>query len=795
MHTFASFSRAAGSNNTTSERMNSRNGPSAAQCGRRAALLCAAVVLLSVFASAAAVDACPFVCPDSTCARSLANCSCVSNAVLTNVDALFDSFMGMRRRLDKAINAIAFATYGVTSGNCSDFDFTPYLQFQWELLNESTSLFNSTGADLLIPPLTMHGAQLFILNVAVQGLLAETRVVKRFNLFSSSVATEYSIGWNGGADMRISNERTTIIPTFISEDPFPSTSSPPTTGFSWSCANLDFEACQPLSAALGNGTMSGLTIEANTPPGTYPIQFYLAYSSKKLNLVIVAGAIPDVRVIETSAPITPFPSMYLSTQTINLASSVNWTGGPVTYAWAVNGVAAGSNKSLSIPAASLSASSDWDLHTKSPVLNVVTLRVTSTADATVFGDADSLAFTASSNISTGAPFGDLSYRYVFGYYADKLRPLTVVPTSTWSNTTYVVRAPMPYGGNSNMTFVAMLQVNGVVATAVNVTFGVVRPNEAQALQDLTTQAAAITDPTAAVAAALRMKELMGSATNQTQARELAAAAVAMLARTMTDFGGQSAEQQAAVFETLSAAVAVQTDAAQKQAMQGKVLQMMTLALSSPSFSPANGAAALTALVAGGAQASRSAITTLANVMAKDPSQAVGEARTLTADGVVMTVVKQSASGLGGLALAGGQSTLKMATGFTLPGVAVDAVVGVASVSFTSNPFGGDGGKSPDGAVVSFEISVDGATAPVSGLSTPLSIELRGRPTSSSVCKFWDTSASSWSTTGVTTAVVSGVLTCQTTHLTAFGSFTSSAAGVAASLLVAALALVLQLTAA
>ena len=609
---------------------------------------------------------------------------------------------------------------------------------------------------------------------------------------------------------------------------------------------MDFQACQPLSAALRNGTMSGLTIEANTPPGTYPIQFYLAYSSKALNLTIVAGAFPDVRVIETSAPITPFPSMYLSTQTINLASSVNWTGGPVTYAWAVNGVAAGSNKSLSIPAASLSASSDWDLNYKTPVLNVVTLRVTSTANDSVFGEAairlvvapsfslsatvhklgddgatevtglaDSLVFTASSNISAGAPFGDLSYRYVFGYYADKLRPLSVVPTTSWGQS-YVVRAPMPYGGNSNMTFAVMLQVNGVVATAVNVTFGVVRPNEAQALQNLTTQAAAITDPTAAVAAALRMKELMGSATNQTQARELAGAAVAMLARTVTDFGGQSAEQQAAVFETLSAAVAVQTDAAQKQAMQGKVLQMMTLALSSPSFSPANGAAALTALVAGGAQASRSAITTLANVMAKDPSQAVGEARTLTADGVVMTVVKQSASGLGGLALAGGESTLKMATGFTLPGVAVDAVVGVASVSFTSNPFDSDGGKSPLGAVVSFEISVDGATAPVSGLSTPLSIELRGRPTSS-VCKFWDTSASSWNTTGVTTAVVSGVLTCQTTHLTAFGSFTpsysptrsttssltmsvspslqSSAAGVAASLLVAALALVLQLTAA
>jgi hypothetical protein len=319
-----------------------------------------------------------------------------------------------------------------------------------------------------------------------------------------------------------------------------------------------------------------------------------------------------------------------------------------------------------------------------------------------------------------------------------------------------------------------LRLGGEVVSSTNATFDLVKPDPTAAAQNQIKQAASITDATAAVAAATNINTLMSSSSNVTEVREMAQAAVNMLANSIKDFSSQNTEQQAAIFETLSSAVGSQTDTTQKAVMQAKSLTLMTQAVSSSSFDPANGQAALTALAQVSVKDSNAVIENLAKVMANDPKQPIGEVRKIVAAGVVIATVKQSASDLGGLAVSDGTSSLTMATGFTLPGVSDTSVVSVASTSFTSNPYTADGGRSPDGSVVSFAMNVDGASKNVTGLSSPLSIGLGGAP-GSSKCKYWDETTSAWSTSGVTTVVVNGVLTCQTTHLTAFASFSSSSA--------------------
>jgi hypothetical protein len=175
-------------------------------------------------------------------------------------------------------------------------------------------------------------------------------------------------------------------------------------------------------------------------------------------------------------------------------------------------------------------------------------------------------------------------------------------------------------------------------------------------------------------------------------------------------------------------------------------------------------------------------------MANDPAQPPGTVRTISAPGISITSTKQSASSLAGLSISDGTTALlTIAEDFTLPGASDSDVVSIAHASYDENPFGSDNtGKYPSGKVVSIQFGINDQTVDVNGLATELAIAVSG---GSGSCRYWQTSTSTWDNFGVRTEVRNGVVTCLTNHLTAFGTFASSAASVVALSLAAALAVI------
>ena len=763
---------------------------------------------------------CPFVCPDGTCAGYLANCTCAANAQLFNISTSFERSLAAGFDVTNDLNGLAYGTYAVPSGNCSTYDFGPFMRFTWTLRNATSTVLAMHGATLRVPKLTMRPSTTYTLTVTVAGLLDSVHVAVSHTITAEAPAPTVTIA-QGGGSLRVPNARAVTLPTVV-YDPF----APAAPTASWACSVIAGTVSCP---DMTNATVARLVIPAGAGAGTFMITFtYRGVASSSVNVTIVAGQIPLVRILQASAPVVAVPAVYLPTQRINLASSVTGFTGNVTTAWTVNGVSTSTATTLSISASALNASTAEQLAAGTAVENTITVRVTASADSGVFGEAslsvvvtptyavtlavhklgdgaateatglrDTLLLTAASGIAhAGAPYG-LAFQYAFLFFADdQRRTLNAVP----SGTGYAVQAPMPFGAAAeasavSVIFQAQLLLGGSVVSTANQTFAVVQPPANAAADDQIQQAAAIADPAAAVAVATNIKTLMASSANATKVKEMALAVVNMLAKAVTDFGSQSSEQQAVIFEALSAsAEAVRTDPTQKMVLQAKTLALMTAALSSPSFSAANGGTALAALASLDAKDSKAGVATLAAKLASDASVPVGEVRTFSAPGVTIATVRQSASDLGGLSVGDGSSALTVAAGFALPGVPDNAFVSVASAAFAENPFDSDAGKRPEGSVVSFEMSVDGATVVVADLAAPLSIGLSGA-TGTAVCKYWDADSAAWSTTGVVTAVVDGVVTCQTTHLTAFASFSaSSVAGVALSALVAVLVIAAQLLA-
>ncbi len=227
----------------------------------------------------------------------------------------------------------------------------------------------------------------------------------------------------------------------------------------------------------------------------------------------------------------------------------------------------------------------------------------------------------------------------------------------------------------DVVFQAQLRIAGVLAASANVTFSIVRPDAETAANDQLSNAASITDPAAAVAAASNMKTLMASTTNATLKALLGSAALDMLANSIVNFDAQSPEQQAAVFDMCFAAVGAQEDATAKAALQTKTLNLMKLALASASFDARNGQTALKALATVPASQSSSTLVLLASKIAADASATVGETRTFRANGVNISAVRETASDLGGLTTSGGDaSSMEFQSGFSLPGVDSDAII-------------------------------------------------------------------------------------------------------------------------
>ncbi|CUI10778.1 collagen, putative [Bodo saltans] len=466
---------------------------------------------------------CPFRCPDSTCAANLAACSCVLNAGLYNVSAAFVREV-TAFDVTNDLTATGFGVYRVLVGNCSGYDFTPNLRYTWALINagSNASLFAANGSALTVPRLTLQPDATYTLTLTVRGLLGNTVSVS-WTVTTVAPTPVVSIT-KGGAALRVSNGNATTIAASVT-DSFPGESP----SFSWTCANVTAAACP----SLANATIARLVLPAGSVTGTFTITFTYKAVTSSVNVTIVEGAIPAVRILQTSVPVVAVPALYLRSQAVFLTSAVTNYAGNVSYLWTVNGAAMSVARSLAANASDLITSTKEQLSAATPTLNTIVLRVSAVGDASVFGEAvlnivvapaysltltvqkagdagaaaatglaDDLRLTLASDLGSPAPYG-LAATYAFTFVADAKRPLHAVPTSDAA--VFTAQAPMPYSTASSgavaVAFQAQLLLGGIVAaSSAVVTFSIVKPDVAAAAASQIAQAAAITDPTAAVAA-------------------------------------------------------------------------------------------------------------------------------------------------------------------------------------------------------------------------------------------------------------------------------------------------------
>lgn len=776
-------------------------------------LTSALVVLALAFAAA---QACTYTCPDGLCATSLANCSCTANTELAAPEAAFDRTISTWTTT-VALTGSAYAQYNVSSGNCSTFDFAQFVTYSWSLSNGTAVVFSATGSSLSIPARTMTPGGSYTLTLTARGLLAGQNASTSFAIAAVASTPRVSIA-AGGSERRYSNLKATTISASVADD-YP-VASP---SFAWTCT-----AAAGACPNITNNTVSSLTIAAGTAAGVYEITFTYRGVASKLEATFVAATIPAVAVVQTSVPVVGQPlSIYLTTQTVSLSAAVSYAGN-VTYSWyrgatnssnATAGEAIGNARVFSVSAATLDQSGTDN----TMVENRFSVVVADATNGAIYGEAalvvyvlpaydltvtvaaasgantatallDKLVLSSKSqtlNEQAGSlPYG-LAYQISFSYLSGAaFLPLSATP----SGSNYTAVAPIPAGnetGNAVVTFQGQLRIGGVLAASDNTTFTIVRPDATAAADSQIQNAASITDPVAAVAATANIATLMASTDNATLKAALGAAALAMLTNSITSFESQTADQQAAIFDMCTSAVGSQSSAAEKAALEAKTLALMTLALAASSFDPKNGQSALTAIATVTvSKSSVAAIANLAAILAKDPTIVAGTTRVVAANGVNISAARELASDIGGFVTSSGAgNSLTFPSDFALDGVSSTDTLGVSSTSTSVNPYGG----APQGAIVSYEISVNNIAKLITGLAAALSIEVSGAANPAQ-CAYWDTVLQAWSTVGVVTKVVNGVVVCETTHLTAFGTFAASSASAAAAalpLLVAVLAVAFQ----
>jgi hypothetical protein len=650
----------------------------------------------------------------------------------------------------------------------------------------------------------MRVGQAYSLVLTVTGLGDRVREVRFWNFTTVAPAPVVSIV-RRGSTLRITNAQPYPILTFI-EDRVPGLSP----AFNWSCVAVNSSsAC----ATLSNTSLQQLWIPRDYPTGTYQITFDYksGAASSTVQVTVVANEIPSVRIVMTSVPLVAMPVTYLPSQTILFAAAVVFNGS-CRVTWKVNGLAAPSiTRTLVLSAARLNPGVD----------NMIYAKATSTSDETVFGEAtfvvtvtprydlsltvrklgdnaatsataitDQLVLTAVSNITAGGAPSGAAYQFNFGFFTSgRFAPLRVTP----SGSDFVADAPALGGSDATaaVIFVVMLKINGIGIASQNQTFNVTKATAAAAAAQVA-QANQVTDPNVALDVANNLRALI--ANNASMAVEAASAMVTMLSNSVDSSSASSlsGSQQGAIFDSLAAALN-SSSSSPASSMGDQAATLLSNIVSSSSFDPSNGPAALSAISQINASQGSSIATTLANGMANDPNLPVGQPTTITSPTITLSFVKQSAADLGNTTVTTGGAQFTVPQGIQMTGVNPDDIVSVASASFATNPYGASStGANPDGNVVSYQFSVNGGSHPVSGLdSTPLQIGLSGNNVNG-VCQFWNTTTNSWSSAGVQTVVVNGVLTCSTNHLTAFASFApSSASAVAVSLLVMLLVTSLQ----
>lgn len=758
-----------------------------------------------------AFDPCPFTCPDDTCAISLAGCACTNNAVVSDAQGEFLNPLSSSLTFDvtKALTVSASAAYGISSGNCSSYDFTTALKFSWRLANETgTWVQAANGSTFSLAASTLTVGVTYMLNLTATGLKS-TQVSMRTWTFHVIAPTPKVSITGSGATMRIPNTRSVTVKATVTDV---------TTGtYSWSCVNVS-GTCPVLT----NATSSVLYIASGEAAGTYLITYtYRGMYNSTLNLTIIAGEIPYVRIlVPSSGVLNANPVAFLNSQTIFLGSLVTFSSA-VTYEWTINAdtTVKSNTSTLSLKASMLTSSSLSEISSSNYNENTISLKVTSNASSTVYGEAsivvvvvesvsvtlsiakqgggttaeglnDKLIFTpTSAATATNSPFG-ASFAYSIVYYDNvSNRDTAVGLDTTVSSSTRVGTAPLftDSGSSKSVIFSVVLRLGGLTAATGNSTFTITKPTDLTAVANREIAAlSSITDPAAAVNAASKMRALMKLSTNATEVKAMAAASLKLMNDTLRSGTPLSADQQVAVFGTIGTALATQ-DASTKKALSKEMASVMATTLSSTSFDSDNTDAVLGVIDSMDSESGGETTVLLARALSNDPKQPIGEPKTVSVGGFSVTAVRQVGGALAGLEVSSsGGAGMSIPSTFSFSGIGEDDVVGVASTVMTTNPFGGD---TPTGSVVTFDMTSNGAALTVTGLTSELEIKLA----SSGICQYYDTSISAWSSVGLRTVIVSSTETlCYTTHLTAFGSFASSAATVAISAVVVVLAALAQL---
>lgn len=752
-----------------------------------------------------------FTCPDGTLAANLATCACSVNAAVSGLGAIFRRQISSDKKFDASqpLAATAYATYKVASGNCSGFDFSPFLTYHWELFNGSTLVASVPGsafvtaAGMLVPNTT------YVLSLFATDMFDKDTSL---NFTFTAVAPDPVVIIKQGTQLRVSTTKSTVINVTVI-DSFPG-SSPSAV---WSCTG----ACP----TANQSTATTFTLPSGYTAGAFTITFtYKGKFSASINVTAVADDIPSVQIILATDSLSKSPVAFFRGKPAGFASAVSYSGALGTFAWTLNGQDAGSAKYVNVDTTNtaLQFTSATNANAMSYSYNTLTLRVNNAA-GTTYGETsltfvvidkftaitlaivddtnatataaialtDTLKFTVTSSIVS--VFG-ATVEYAFAYQDNnRFVPLAVIPDPSTPN---VFRGLTPFPKVTGATtFVVRARFNGAEISNATASMSIAAPANIAALA--ATQLASLASVSGAgnsVKAAGQLMGLLQGSTDSALVASIAAQVADSLVKNIVDASALSTDEQGALMASISVAVSAGTDNAAKKALSDKLVALLSSAVSGANFDvTTNGDAALNALSSMDLSSSANVLADLARAVGNNPNQPVGVPVTMRANNVEIVAVRQSMSSLGGQSLSGTGGSMVMPADLatSLSSVSADSIVAAGSTSYgNTNPYSAN---TTGSAVVSYELSAGGRTIPVSGLATPMEVTLTPVAGASNLkCFYWSTSAKTWANDGVETA--GGV--CKTTHLTAFSLFqtstaTGSASTAAVSLAVALLAVLLH----
>jgi hypothetical protein len=766
---------------------------------------------------------CTFACPDGTCAADLASCACTANAVVGSVSTTAN--LALTNLLPSStLQVRASAPYGVSSGSCSNFSFGSSLKFVWSVTNSSGAVVLSVNGSTLSVSANTLKAGTYTATVTATGLL------------STQVSTA------------------TVTLTFVTLNPVVQISAPATatsaraytlmatvanpvssSSYNWSCVSQTFNvSCPSLSAA----TSSNLTVAAGSAAGVF------AYTYTYTTSTTTVSASAMVVVVNMDIPVVTFTggklsggiggatqySAFLSTQKIAVSGFTVAFGGAYTRSWKVNGVAVnGTADTLLVDASTLTKTTLAAVNAGTYTYNTITFTVTSAANANISSnatvsvvvlepftatlaianEADSMATSAASLTDTlvftpaltpalttsNAPFnGALTTSIV--YYASVNgveRGLSLDTTD--GGATQSGLAPIIANGTSAGTVVkfgVQVSLAGVVVARANQTFTITLANLTAAANAVLASVSSITDPNQAVAALGNIGALVGSSGSSSSATLVTAGFTVI---TTTIVTGTQLSSTQALSVAANVATLLSLSSSNKANASAAVVNVMFVVLTGESFNLDVASAVGSTIgqmdaASGGAVATQMALVISAQVL-------VGESASVDFGSAgSMTAASSTGAALAGLALvdsASGAAVTMPSTLLTDLGLSAGATYGAVTLVLLVSPF--TSSTVLTGGVVRQSITSGSSTVAVTGLSNPIVIKMPSGTTGNK-CIYRDEVNNVWLSDGVVARVTSSGFECVTTHLTAFAPTTgSSAAAVALSVLVVALAALLQLIAA